>query len=479
MLRSLKNWFGYKSTMGKPGKSPASRQTKAPPQRRHTRLCLEELEQRVLMTTLPATAIALGYSVGSTGLGQISSDIYLTFAGTPYLAYNGTATVESMLPVNGGPQNSGGVDTMFLSPGGAYQVYYSPTGLAIGGGASLGGGTYAVAKGVEGLITPNTSLGAYSNFNDIELFPTVLSGFNAGGTFGSKTFTVPQTAVPGSFTYSYSGTLPKGIQLNSSTGVLSGAAATDVAGTYTFTVEATNTGVHSLGALPNLPDQVVTQVCTLTVKPAAASKLIVSASPTSTTVGSPITVTVTAQDPYGNVATNLSSVQLSSSETNTYNNVPNSMFAGTTWPVTLKSGYGSLTLTPVHSGTVTFKATAGAINATSNSVVVAASMVNYVVGVDMPFSYYNVDGIQIRGMNGEDVTTLGTGGKGGSLWYWIDFNELDIDQGPFTNNLSGQQTAENYAVSAVEGYLATSLGLTPEPGWNGEATWIISTMAAN
>ena len=77
------------------------------------------------------------------------------------------------------------------------------------------------------------------------------------GTSGS--FTVTATGQPSSFTFSTTGTLPSGVTLNGSTGVLSGTPVAGTGGTYAFTINASN-GVGNAA----------TQAFTLTVNQAPA-----------------------------------------------------------------------------------------------------------------------------------------------------------------------------------------------------------------
>ncbi|WP_208641991.1 beta strand repeat-containing protein, partial [Arthrobacter oryzae] len=103
----------------------------------------------------------------------------------------------------------------------------------------------------------------------------------AAGTPYSYTFTASGTPAP-TFRVS-SGTLPAGLSLNATTGVLSGTPTT--AGTSTFTVTAAN-GVS--------PDA-VTGSLTITVNPGQAAPVFTAASPPSTaTTGTPYSYTFTA-----------------------------------------------------------------------------------------------------------------------------------------------------------------------------------------
>ena len=110
--------------------------------------------------------------------------------------------------------------------------------------------------------------------------PTITSGDSTTFTVGiAGTFTVTATGFPAP-TFTETGTLPTGVTLNATTGVLSGTPGRAPAGTYPITITATN------GNLPN-----ATQSFTLTVDQAPA---ITSGSSTTFTVGTAGTFTVTA-----------------------------------------------------------------------------------------------------------------------------------------------------------------------------------------
>ena len=113
--------------------------------------------------------------------------------------------------------------------------------------------------------------------------PTITSANNAAFITGSAgTFTVTATGSP-TPTLSESGSLPAGVTFNTSTGVMSGTAASGTAGSYPITLTASN------GVSPN-----ATQSFTLTVNQSAQAPAITSAQSTTFTVGTAGTFTVTA-----------------------------------------------------------------------------------------------------------------------------------------------------------------------------------------
>ncbi len=113
--------------------------------------------------------------------------------------------------------------------------------------------------------------------------PTITSAASTSFTEGSAgTFTVTATGSPAP-TFAETGSLPTGVSLNSTTGVLSGTPATGTAGSYPITITASN------GNLPN-----ATQSFTLTVNPPSVPPTITSGNATTFTAGTAGTFTVTA-----------------------------------------------------------------------------------------------------------------------------------------------------------------------------------------
>jgi hypothetical protein len=87
-------------------------------------------------------------------------------------------------------------------------------------------------------------------------------------------------------------------------------------GTHTFAVTLKTAGGQSITAADTTTSAINGNLSGLTVSPAAASQFILSGLPSTTTVGVAQTVTVTAEDPYGNVATGYAgTVQFTSSDT--------------------------------------------------------------------------------------------------------------------------------------------------------------------
>src|SRR5262249_53503800 len=96
------------------------------------------------------------------------------------------------------------------------------------------------------------------------------------------------------------------------------------------------------------------------------TRLVLSLSNTALRVGSGFSVTITAQDAFGNRATSNDSVALNSSNA--------AIVSSTT--VTLVNGQGVVSLTPRHSGTATLTATTGSLSS-STSITVSPSLYTF------------------------------------------------------------------------------------------------------
>ena len=161
-----------------------------------------------------------------------------------------------------------------------------PSGVTLVGGVLSGtpaagtGGTYPITITAANGTLPN----ATQSFTlTVDQAPTITSGNSATFTIGSAgTFTVTATGFPAP-TFSETGTLPTGVTLNSTTGVLSGTPIIGSSGSYPITITATN------GTAPD-----ATQSFTLTVNTVQVAPSITSANSTTFTVGAAGSFTVTA-----------------------------------------------------------------------------------------------------------------------------------------------------------------------------------------
>ena len=139
-----------------------------------------------------------------------------------------------------------------------------------------------------------------------------------------------------------------------------------VNGTSTFTVTLKTAGSQSITATDTTTSAITGTTSVINVLPAAASQFVLSGLPSTATVGVAQSVTVTAEDPYRNVATGYNgTVSLSSSDPKAV--LPSSFtFPGTT-------GVHAFTLTFETAGTqsVTVKDTTSGITATQSGIMVA------------------------------------------------------------------------------------------------------------
>ena len=138
-------------------------------------------------------------------------------------------------------------------------------------------------------------------------------------------------------------------------------------GTYTFTVTLKTAGSQSITATDTTTSAITGTLSGISVSPAAASQFVLSGLPSTATVGVAQTVTVTAEDPYGNVATGYAgTVQFTSSDTAA------SLPANYTF-TTANQGVHTFTLTFETAGTqsVTVTDTTSGITATQSGITVA------------------------------------------------------------------------------------------------------------
>jgi hypothetical protein len=244
--------------------------------------------------------------------------------GTPYYLQNGTfyngntgAVVHQSVKAIG-QRNDGQVFTVIHWSAGDDLYLYNPA-----------SGTYTDFGWVQGFAAGNDDTGSY------QLSPAALSAGSAGQPYRAM---IGPPGGSGRYSFAVvSGVLPSGMTL-SSTGNLSGTAT--IAGTYTFTVQGTD---------PSVPGWTGTQVCTLTVTPAAPAKISFSGLPGTMTVGQSATVVVTVQDAYGNgcsvpVALSTAGLALPSATVQTGSN-----------------GQASFTMTANHSGSVPLIGTAAGV----------------------------------------------------------------------------------------------------------------------
>ena len=138
-------------------------------------------------------------------------------------------------------------------------------------------------------------------------------------------------------------------------------------GTYTFTVTLKTAGSQSITATDTTTSAITGTLSGISVSPAAASQFVLSGLSSTATVGVAQTVTVTAKDPYGNVATGYTgTVQFTSSD-------PAASLPANYTFTTADQGVHTFTITFETAGTqsVTVTDTTSGITATQSGITVA------------------------------------------------------------------------------------------------------------
>ena len=215
----------------------------------------------------------------------------------------------------------------------------------------------------------------YSLTINLALTPA-LPGATAGQSYSA---TISATGGSGNYRFALtSGSLPRGLSLSDS-GLLSGT--TTTAGTFGFTVRATDT----------VADAFTSRAYTLTVNPGAVSSFVLASSTTSTITGNSFSITITAQDRYGNTASYNGALMLTSSNSQVVSSLS----------VTLTNGQGTATLTANHSGTVTLSATGSSLQSNSVTITVDPSLYLYTA----TFYAYDRAGRLLESFRWEDIAS--------------------------------------------------------------------------
>jgi hypothetical protein len=145
-------------------------------------------------------------------------------------------------------------------------------------------------------------------------------------------------------------------------------------GTYAFGAILKTAGTWSITATDTMTSSITGAQTGIVVTPAAASTFVVTASPTALTAGDSTTITVTAYDPYGNVATGYGgTVHLTSSDGQAVLPADATLSNGTgTFSVILKTaGSPTVTATDTANSSLTGSTTVTVIPAVASYLVVA------------------------------------------------------------------------------------------------------------
>jgi hypothetical protein len=264
------------------------------------------------------------------------------------------------------------------SPTQAQTILYSGSNRAdyhdITSGTSTGSPNYSAGVGydyVTGLGSPIANLVAQSLVG-VAVAPSdhlVVSGPTADTAGASFNVTVTADTSAGATDSAYRGTIHF-----SSSDVQAGLpasyqfTATD-AGVQTFSVTLKTAGTQSVTAADTSNSAITGTLSSMVVSPAAASQIVLTGLPSSTTVGSSLPFTITAKDPYGNVASGFAStVHFTSSDTQA-TLPPDYLF------VASDHGAHSFSLTFHTAGTqsVTASASPGGLSVTQTTISVAPS----------------------------------------------------------------------------------------------------------
>jgi hypothetical protein len=181
---------------------------------------------------------------------------------------------------------------------------YPASGAAWGSGLAVGGGIYGDSAGtltLSGTTVSNNSPDDISAAYNSTSF--VLRGFPSSATAGTAgTVTVTALNADGSTDTGYTGTihftssdpqaaLPADYTFTSADN-----------GTHPFAVTLKTAGTESITATDTSFGYITGSETGITITPASASKMIVAGFPSSTTAGVAANLTVTLEDPYGNIA---------------------------------------------------------------------------------------------------------------------------------------------------------------------------------
>lgn len=217
-----------------------------------------------LLSGTPTTTGTYNIVITATGNGPCSGT--QTFNNTVVSCPTITVTPATLATITVGTffsqtfAQSGGTGTITWSSSGTLPPGLNLTGNVLSGTPTVSGTyTFTITASGNGPCSGSQTYTVTVGCPTITINPVSLPAMTVGSVF-SQTFT--QTGGTGTFTWSFTGTLPPGLSLNTTTGALTGTPTT--AGTYTFTIVGTNTAQNCSGSRT----YTVTVSCpTITVSP--------------------------------------------------------------------------------------------------------------------------------------------------------------------------------------------------------------------
>jgi hypothetical protein len=322
-------------------------------------------------STLPPATVGASYSQALTASGGTAPYTYALTAG----ALPAGLSLSSGGALSGTPTTAGSSSFTVTAT--------DSTGLTGSEAYTLTVGQPAAALSVSGFPSPTTA-GVASTLT--------VTALNADGTtdtgyIGTVHFTSsdPQAVPPANYTFT----------------------AADQ-GVHTFTATLKTAGSQSLAATDTATGSVTGSEPGITVTPAAAAALVFSSVPGSTTAGTAFSLTVTAEDAYGNVTTGYTgTVHFTSSDARAVLPANYTFTTGDagkhTFSVTLKTaGSQSITATDTATGSITGKASGIVVNpaAASKFLLSALASVTHGVGFSVTLTVEDAYGNVVTGYNG-------------------------------------------------------------------------------
>jgi subtilisin-like proprotein convertase family protein len=401
----------------------------------------------------PATRLALSVPSGTTAGSAFSITVTALDAnGNTATGYTGTV--------------------QFRSSDGQATLPASYTFTAADGGVHTFGGLVLDTAGTQ-TVTAADSTGSITGSGSVAVSPAaasrlVVSGFPSSATAGTAgSFAVTARDAFGNIATGYAGTVHFRSTDPQATLPANYTFTAADAGRHTFSATLKTAGRQSLAATDTVNSSLSGAEAGITVSPAAASRLKLSAA-AGATAGTAFSVTVTAQDAFGNTATGYTgTVHFTSSDGRAVLPANSTLPNGTgTFSVTLvTAGSQTLTATDTTSGTLTGRATVPVSPAAANHLAfgqqptstAAGAPISPAVTVRVLDAYNNL----LTGDNTDSVTlTLGANPGGGTLQ---GTTTVTVKAGIATfSNLALTKPGSGYTLAASSGSLtaATSASFT-------------------